>query len=116
MFDEEQNLHIVMWFGGGGDLFGRIDSKGGKGVPEIECQFIFRQLFLAIEYMHSKNVAHRDIKAENILLANHSPRCLVRIGDFGSVVFTPSPSTERASVLCLLMPFSATSSSSPHLI
>lgn len=85
MFDEEQHLHIVMWFADGGDLFSRIE-KASKGIPEKQCQFIFRQLFLAMEYMHSQHVAHRDIKAENILLADDSPRCLVRIGDFGSVL------------------------------
>ena len=36
-----------------------------------------------IDYMHSKGVMHRDIKAENVLLTEWSPTAVVKIIDFG---------------------------------
>ena len=36
-----------------------------------------------IDYMHSKGVMHRDIKAENVLLTEWSTTAVVKIIDFG---------------------------------
>jgi|LauGreDrversion4_1035100.scaffolds.fasta_scaffold2171710_1 serine/threonine protein kinase len=35
---------------------------------EGECAKMFFQLMSAVEYMHSHDVAHRDIKLENVLI------------------------------------------------
>ena len=47
---------------------------------ESEARGIFAQLCLAVEYLHTNNIVHRDIKAENILLDNHGA---VKLADFG---------------------------------
>jgi len=46
---------------------------------------IARQLLNAIEYIHSQNIAHRDLKLENIMISN---RMKVKIIDFGLSNFT----------------------------
>jgi len=49
-------------------------------LPESTAKLIFKQLLLGLQYIHSKNVIHRDLKLENILL---NRKGLVKICDFG---------------------------------
>lgn len=62
----------------GGELFDYLVEKGR--VSEPESRIIFGQLCLAVAYVHSKGILHRDLKLENVLL---DERCRVKLGDFG---------------------------------
>ncbi len=50
----------------GGELFDRILEK--KRFSEAEARQVARGLLEALQYMHSQNIAFRDVKLENILL------------------------------------------------
>ena len=41
----------------------------GQPVREVECQRLFQQLAVAVDYCHRLGIANRDIKLDNLLLA-----------------------------------------------
>jgi serine/threonine protein kinase len=62
----------------GGDLFQLLVSKGA--MVEESARTMFRQILLAVEYLHSKSIVHRDLKPENILLTRDGT---AKLSDFG---------------------------------
>eukprot|EP00435_Cladocopium_sp_Y103_P030871 s686_g7.t1 len=77
---------IVMELAKGGEL-GEYLEKTGK-MPEEKAKGIFKQVLSAIQHMHSKNVLHRDLKSDNILLCTDSTHDInhpaVKLIDFGA--------------------------------
>mmetsp|Transcript_25763 Transcript_25763/g.29664 ORF Transcript_25763/g.29664 Transcript_25763/m.29664 type:complete len:287 (-) Transcript_25763:117-977(-) len=61
-----------------GELGDVISSRGGLG--EISSLLSFFQIASALEYLHELNIAHRDVKLENILLDDSLNALLI---DFG---------------------------------
>lgn len=84
VFITEDKIYIIMELMSGGELFDYVVQKGT--LTEEEASRIVRKVTSALVYMHSKNVIHRDMKPENLLLA-HKPRSShdieVKIIDFG---------------------------------
>lgn len=85
-FVDEECLYEVMPFYAGGSLH-QLLSKHPQGLDEDVAGTYFRQIILAIDYIHSKGVCHRDISTQNILLnENHSKPVLI---DFGMALRVP---------------------------
>jgi serine/threonine protein kinase len=55
-----------------------------RRLPEREAKIIFREVVSGIEYCHTQNVCHRDIKLENILLTDEGKT--VKLVDFGFAI------------------------------
>ncbi|KAF8498391.1 kinase-like domain-containing protein, partial [Gautieria morchelliformis] len=71
-------IGIVLQYASGGDLFDHILSHEHLKYQNT-CK-LFAQLISGISYMHAKNIVHRDLKLENLLLdTNHN----LLITDFG---------------------------------
>ncbi|ORY52993.1 kinase-like protein [Rhizoclosmatium globosum] len=49
-------------------------------MSEADARFYFRQLILGIEYLHEHEIAHRDIKPDNLLVSHDN---VLKIVDFG---------------------------------
>lgn len=66
IIETERQVIFVMDLAGNGDLLDYINAR--RVVPEGEAKYIFRQIVSGIQYMHRLNIAHRDLKCENIML------------------------------------------------
>ncbi|EEB14914.1 cAMP-dependent protein kinase catalytic subunit, putative [Pediculus humanus corporis] len=71
-------VFIFMRFADNGDLLDFVKRTGI--IPEHQAKLWFRQMISGLQYLHDKDIAHRDLKCENILL---SKRFNVKLADFG---------------------------------
>ena len=69
---------IIMQLAQGGNLSNKLDASGP--FTERQCKRWFAQMLSGLNYMHSKGIAHRDLKLANILLDEVQD---VLISDFG---------------------------------
>ena len=51
-----------------------------KRLHEVETRYYINQLVLGMQYVHQKNVIHRDLKLGNLFLDG---KMVLKIGDFG---------------------------------
>jgi len=69
---------MALELAGHGDLLEYIKLRGA--LDERRSRRLTSQIVAAIEYLHARNIVHRDLKCENILLDRHND---VKVSDFG---------------------------------
>ncbi|KAL7628655.1 serine/threonine protein kinase [Parahypoxylon ruwenzoriense] len=78
-FNEKNAVYLVLELAPEGELFNYIVMK--QKLTEDETRKLFIQLFQGIKYLHDRNIVHRDVKPENILLVDKELH--VKLADFG---------------------------------
>uniref|UniRef100_A0A3P9K5C4 MAP/microtubule affinity-regulating kinase 3 n=1 Tax=Oryzias latipes TaxID=8090 RepID=A0A3P9K5C4_ORYLA len=78
VIETDKTLYLVMEYASGGEVFDYLVSHGR--MKEVEARAKFRQIVSAVHYCHMKNIVHRDLKAENLLLDADAN---IKIADFG---------------------------------
>ena len=77
-FETDKYILIIMENIAGGDLLNFVKKR--TKLSEKISKYIFKKLLLAIKYIHSKNIVHRDIKLDNVLIDLNNN---IKLCDFG---------------------------------
>jgi serine/threonine protein kinase len=92
---DDKYYYIVMEYVNGGsltDCLKKYQLKYGKAFPEEIVQYLMRQIVDAIKFIHQRNIIHRDLKLDNIMVNFDNEndknnlnmmRAKVKIIDFG---------------------------------
>ena len=92
---DDKYYYIVIEFVNGGsltDCLKKYQMKYGKSFPEEIVQYLMRQIVDAIKFIHKRNIIHRDLKLDNIMVNFDNDndknnlnmmRAKVKIIDFG---------------------------------
>uniref|UniRef100_A0A8C5GDC2 MAP/microtubule affinity-regulating kinase 3 n=1 Tax=Gouania willdenowi TaxID=441366 RepID=A0A8C5GDC2_GOUWI len=78
VIETEKTLYLIMEYASGGEVFDYLVAHGR--MKEREARAKFRQIVSAVHYCHQRNIVHRDLKAENLLLDADAN---IKIADFG---------------------------------
>ncbi|KAK4635715.1 Serine/threonine-protein kinase RAD53 [Fulvia fulva] len=80
--DAPNHLYIIMEYVGRGDLQQHLAETGP--LLEYTAKSMSIQVLDALDYLHKKNITHRDIKPDNILLEERQPHnFIIKLSDFG---------------------------------
>lgn len=76
----EDSLYMVMEMCKKGVIMKVGLGQNSDPYDDDSCRYWFRDLILAVEYLHAQNIVHRDIKPDNCLLTNDD---VLKVVDFG---------------------------------
>ncbi|KAI1162534.1 serine/threonine-protein kinase [Nemania serpens] len=91
-FHDAHRIFLILEYAAGGELYRALQREGR--FDERRAAKCVAQVALSLMYLHGKNVMHRDMKPENILLGLHGE---LKLADFGYSVHAPS---NRRDTLC----------------
>ena len=93
LLHDEECFFIAQELVNYGHLYDYIVKRGQLGLsnmPESEVRHVAWQLLSSINYLHQRNIAHRDVRLENILidsLNSSGDKLNIKLTDFGCADF-----------------------------
>ena len=78
--DEKPDFYLILELCKGGSLRGYLDRRKGQRLPDDQFYDWAKQTATAIEYLKEMGVVHKDVKAENYVIADHD---ILKLTDFG---------------------------------
>lgn len=94
-FNEEDRLFIVTEYVSGNELLAEVNKrKNSKELffSEGEAALIIKQVLTVLNYCHKKNIVHRDVKLENIMIESKPTKedpeipWQIKLIDFGTAM------------------------------
>ena len=86
IYEDKNFINIVMELGDS-DLFELITNSPNGIVPDLLAIDLLIQIFEVIDFLHSKNIVHCDIKPENFVIKfdkNKKNKPILKLIDFGN--------------------------------
>ena len=80
-FEDSLRVYMVLEYANGGDALKYIQKTGA--LSEDQSRVWINQIGDAVRYLHDQNIAHRDLKLENLLLVERGKK--IKLCDFGFV-------------------------------
>lgn len=81
VYETHSEIILVLEMVSGGELQRVLDDE--EVVPERETAHLMRQILAGVAFLHDHNIAHLDLKPQNLLLTKPFPHCEVKLCDFG---------------------------------
>ncbi|XP_053323402.1 serine/threonine-protein kinase DCLK3 [Spea bombifrons] len=89
-YETETEIYLIMEYIKGGDLFDAITES--VKFTEHDAAFMLADLCEALLYIHNKNIVHRDVKPENLLVQHNTDgTTTLKLADFGLAVYVTEP-------------------------
>lgn len=83
LLEDENHYYVVSEYLKGGSVMKRL-REHGRPYTEWTTFLIVKQILEALKYIHSKDVAHRDLKLENLMFVSSNKKDFqLKLIDFG---------------------------------
>ncbi|KAJ9575745.1 hypothetical protein L9F63_007391, partial [Diploptera punctata] len=81
VYETPTEMALILEMAAGGELQRVIDLEEGLG--EQQAVKVMRQILEGLCFLHDNNIAHLDLKPQNMLLTATYPDCDIKLCDFG---------------------------------
>ena len=95
VWETSTSLYLILEYVQGGELFDYLCAKGRR--PTSEVLGYFQQIICAVDYCHRFNIAHRDLKLENILVDQNGN---IKVADFGMATWQDNSRGKQLRTSC----------------
>eukprot|EP00928_Gymnodinium_smaydae_P044844 TRINITY_DN29933_c0_g1_i1.p1 TRINITY_DN29933_c0_g1~~TRINITY_DN29933_c0_g1_i1.p1 ORF type:complete len:566 (-),score=86.66 TRINITY_DN29933_c0_g1_i1:478-2175(-) len=102
VYEELEQLWLVMEICTGGDVIRGLEKRG-RYDEQAAATLVF-QMLLAVNYMHGRQIVHRDLKLDNFLFEDKACKH-IKLIDFGLARYWTNNTTMRAA--CGTLPYMA---------